>query len=690
MDGKRLRAVVFSVVGTIGVLASVLAVDQPDGPSGWVLLLVGSVAAGVLCGLAAVGPEAPAQDDAGTPGRPAAEPATDAATSQSGRPAGGAPQTTAAPGRQALRRLTQGRRPRALTVTAALAAVVLAVVAAPTLAARIWPSACPQPVELRVLTSPDQLTALQPVARAYERATADRRGCPGANLYLYALPTVEAVRALRVGWGDPMLDQPRPDAWLVNSQPEADRVADRGAVGPQYMMDLRAPIAVSPLVLGYLGTAAPGWTQTAATWAEVLRSARGDGWEFVRADPGSFPSGLTARAAVLASYAVTPDEVDVEINLWERSIVQTMGGGAYRVDDEAGDDVLLRQYEGLPREATASTAAIVTEQALARHNQGREGGCGSAPALRAYYPTDTRHVVLEFARLRWADSTDSPQEAVAADFGRWLQSDERGQRAIAEAGLRPLYGQSGGPLTPDCGVRPGAPAGDAASDDLLRAAAQYPPPVRGRLLLLLDTSGSMREPVEVGGGPGDGQRSDRLSLAIEAVRGALAEMTSQDEFGLWEFPSDRGVVGEVVPWRPAPDSRDDPSYLTRLRDSTAEAVSKLKADGSDTPLFKAIRAGVQGLAPADDEAQDIVRALVVVSDGKDTDGGHGRKALIDAAKDRRVRIFVLAVGELSCSANHLTEIAEETGGVCREATPVTLDSALDRLVRGVWGGGDVA
>lgn len=113
MDGKRLRAVVFSVVGTIGVLASVLAVDQPDGPSGWVLLLVGSVAAGVLCGLAAVGPEAPAQDDAGTPGRPAAEPATDAATSQSGRPAGGAPQTTAAPGRQALRRLTQATTPGA-------------------------------------------------------------------------------------------------------------------------------------------------------------------------------------------------------------------------------------------------------------------------------------------------------------------------------------------------------------------------------------------------------------------------------------------------------------------------------------------------------------------------------------------------------------------------------------------------
>ena len=51
---------------------------------------------------------------------------------------------------------------------------------------------------------------------------------------------------------------------------------------------------------------------------------------------------------------------------------------------------------------------------------------------------------------------------------------------------------------------------------------------------------------------------------------------------------------------------------------------------------------------------------------------------------------MVAVGELSCSANHLTEIAEQTGGVCREATSVTLDSALDRLIRGVWGGTDVS
>lgn len=681
MDGRRLRAVVFSVVGTIGVLASVLAVDQPDGSTGWILLMVGAVAAGVLCGLAAVGPEAPAAGSSETVSSTAPPVANPTSERSAVRPW----QVSRVTARRTLRRLRRGRRSRALTATVVLALVVVAVVTAPTVVAWIWPPACPQPVELRVLTTPDQLSALAPVAQAYEHATADQRGCPSANLYLYALPTREAVRAFQIGWTAPMWDQPRPDVWLVNSRHELDRVAHRRPVGPQYTMDSRAVVAVSPVVLGYPAASAPAWTQTGATWWETLRAARASGWEFVRTDPGSFPSGLAARAAALASHSVAQGQVDVDINLWERSIVQTMGSGAYRVDDEAGDDVLLRQHDGLPREATALTTVIVTEQALARHHQSSDGACRAAPSLRAYYPSDTVHVTLEFARFRWADAAGAPQEAVAARFGRWLRDDPWGQRALATAAWRPVHGQPGPPVTPACGVRPDEPAGDAPSDEMLRAAAEYPPPVRGRLLLLLDTSGSMKEPV--GGAFSGDQRSDRLSLATEAVRGALAEMTSRDEFGLWEFPGDEGVVGEVVPWRPAPE--DDPDYLTHLRVSTVEALSALKADGSDTPLFEAIRAGIRGVA-LDDGGGDIVRALVVISDGKDTAGGRGPEALIDAAKDRQVRIFVVAVGELSCSANHLTEIAEQTGGVCREATSVTLDSALDRLIRGVWGGTDVS
>lgn len=671
MDGRRLRAVVFSVVGTIGVAASVLAVDRPEGASGWVLLAVGSVAAGVLCGLAAAGSEAPAaREGAGVaaPPGPAITPAL----------------------RNLMRRLhryLRGRASRALTVTALLAVVVVTVVAAPTVVARIWPPACPQPVELRVLTTPDQLNALQPVARAFERATVDRRGCPAANLYVYALPIGEAVPAISEGWPEWRLGQgPRPDVWLINSPLAAQQVIDRvGARSdPMVTMGSLAQVAMSPLVIGYPTPGTPAWAANPSGWSEALSGALADNWGFVRADPEAFPSGLYARAAVLQS--ISGARVRVSIDLWERSIVQTMGDGAYRVDDEAGDDVLLRQYEQQSGQDTELTAVIVTEQALARHNQRRAGDCRSDPVLRAYYPTDTTYVVLEFAQFRWGDSAGSPQETVAAQFRDWLLNDVSGQQAVAEAGLRPVNNQLGGLITAGCGVDPAGPSRASRgvlSHQLLHRAATHEAPVRGRLLFLLDTSGSMKETVDT-----DGERIDRLTLAGNAVTGALANMTGQDEFGLWEFPGEKGAVAEVVRWQPAPDPGGDSNYLDDLKSLTRRALSELAADGLTTPLFEAILAGIQGVAPEDDGAQDIVRALVVISDGKDTAGGPSPQQLINAAKEREVRVFVLAVGELSCAASHLEEIAEQTGGVCRETTPATLGSALDRLVGGVWGGPD--
>lgn len=665
---------VYSVVGVIGVLSSVLAVDRPEEPYGWVLLAVGSVAAGVLTGMAVVGAEAGRRRSTGTrPDNPVIEFIKKIVSRMRG---------------------WSGTAP--LVITAILAAVAVAVVGGPSLVTVIWPPACPQPVELRVLTSPDQLSAMQTVARAYERARVDDRRCPTANLYVYALPVREATEALENGWPRPVLERwPRPDVWLAESEFAA---GEGQRVRPWYTMDPPELVAMTPVVLGLPADLEPPWPAgyPSLTLAQMLRSARETGWGFVRPNPDASAAGLHALAAVLESHGgATP-----AVNLLEREIARTMDGGSYRVDDEADVDVVMRQYhsevDGSGDSAPPSTIVITTEQALVRHESLPSGRCPDRRddlAVRAYYPSDTVHVELQFVQVAWHDTVGSPQREVAQDFQDWLRNDERGWRALTEVGLRPHNQQRGGIIDANCGADPDRSAGSAPSQARLTSAAGYRSPLRGRLLLLLDTSRSMREVVavddEADGGEGG---ASRLSLAVDAVRGALGQMTSRDELGVWEFPGETGVVGELVALQPAPGPGGDPGYRDRVRRQVDDVLDEVTADGRGTPLFAAIRAGIEEVALAGDDSGDesgeVAKALVVISDGEDSAGGQGADELVEIANLREVRILVLAVGELTCASNNLLEVARATGGDCREATPATLHDQLRRLVSGVWGGPD--
>ena len=712
-------------------------------PSGWVLLAVGSIAAGVLAGMAASGAEtggasqprggpgadAPAQDLPEPPVPPGGDPATGTVAEGGGKagieeanaepanleqndaepadahqsnpeqadvgPAvdGRRPGTAGTPGDHGGRSGTVLRRTgwAPLIVTGILAAVAAAVAAGPSIASRIWPPTCPQPVELRVLTSPDQLAAVSSVARVYERATVDERRCKAANLYVYAPPTAEVAEVLGRGWtNDDFRRWPRPDVWLVDSSVAVDDVRSGSGATPQYEVEL-ADLAFTPVVLGLPADATPDWAARTATWSQVLRAAQEDGWGFVRSNRHASASGVHALAAVLADFRVPSEVTHPEVNLLERQIARTMGRGAYRVDDEAGDEVLLRQLSEAPEAGSAGaspTAVVVTEQSLVMHQRLSAGLCPPQPRLRAYYPGDTIPVVLRFALLRWHDAAGSPQTDMAEQLRRWLL-EERGQQALTEVGLRPVDGPPDGLVAPGCGADPRQLPDGLTQDNHpdqklaeLRWASEYPPPLPGRLLFLLDTSGSMTDVVERGA-DGEPDRS-RFTVAAEAVRGALRHMTNSDAFGLWGFPGGSDEVAELVPLRPAPGA-DDPDYLDRLGEEVELVLRRTAAEGRTTPLFAAIREGFDALAL--DDGGEVSSAVVVISDGEDTGDGPAASELVDTVADGGVRIFVLMVGGSRCDPD-LAEVTAVTGGDCRETNLATLTSALDRLVRAVWGGAD--
>jgi Ca-activated chloride channel family protein len=326
------------------------------------------------------------------------------------------------------------------------------------------------------------------------------------------------------------------------------------------------------------------------------------------------------------------------------------------------------------------TTVILTERSWIDYNQ-RELGVGarcepgpggtagdggggqpdSAPPLIAFYPEDTLELDQVFVRLDWVDG-GSPQGTAAAQFGEWL-GGEPGRRMLREE-----------PVGDDLIV--GARAvGTPPDQDRVSSARllQRQADPSGRLLVLVDTSGSMDQPTDADTG------ITRIEVAAEAVSATLDLMIPGDAFGLWTFPGpDQARVRERVPIEIAVDA----PAIERHRQATDRALDEIRVGGA-TPLFAAIAEAVEVLRRSDDER---ITALVVVTDGADTGGGQTAAGLEDLVRaDGGPRVFVIAVGEATCT-NPLVQVTHAGGGQCHPGSFDDLDRTLRNVARTIWGG----
>ena len=553
---------------------------------------------------------------------------------------------------------------------------------APGAVAAVWGRvrACPHPVEVRVLTSPEILEPSREIADEYERWTAARNyDCPAANLFVYATPPGRARAGMKVGWSAEYLRGvgPRPDVWLPGSAVEVAELAafakDPGA--PVTVVENHS-VASSPIVLGLARSAAvePLLEQrTEAPWSRLWARLRDLGWGLVRPDPASSLVGRLGTVALYTSVGGGAKVADaVRTRAIEQQIGQSLDHGGYPLGETASLLCRHRDHAGAP------TALVVSEQALIRYNQGRSlgGSCSAtrvpdrAQSLVALYPSDTLSLDHPFVRLGWPAA--GGQSSGAAEFGRWLAS-AAGKRALLRAGLRPPGTVPSEPVSESFGALPGAvfarrppPVGLIRGADRAYAAAHRP----GRVLLALDASGSMRERAAL-------EAHSRFSVASHGVEAALGAMGGEDEFGLWIFPG--GKPGQVV--QPlAALGRDGPARSRRA--SAVGALRRVRPDGS-TPLFDTISAGVASLGPP---SPDRVTALVVLTDGEDNASRVSGTQLIQTVRAKEVRVFVIAVGEARCSAQTLVQVTSGTGGACYVATFDSLASRLAELFGALWAG----
>lgn len=530
---------------------------------------------------------------------------------------------------------------------------------------------CPTPAQVRVATGPAELAAYREVAGEFERWVAGRtHGCRSADLYLYPVAAEEFTQGLRHNWeqgeqGRVYLRDvgPHPDVWL----PAAESDLPSGDLAVDHVVDRSERIARTPIVLGVPSradldeSARPG----TVTWPELAgRAFRAGG--VVRGDPGA---SAVARMATAKLYQ-NPEADPATARAVEQRIEQSLDQGAYPLGD--GSELLCRQSE-----RHAATSIVLTEQELVRYNRDgppagscpRAGAPGAADSLLAFYPVDTPVVQRIAVTLRWPDQAQAAAtRAYASWFLRWLRQ-EPGRAALLRSGLRPRLYDAGEPVDARYGALADWPFAQVEREETdpetgRRAAALYAAARRpAHFLVALDASGSM---TTVSADPS----RTRFEVSVAAVEQAVTRLGGRDEFGLLTFAADGGP-----PTRPV-------LPLARAGKGAREAVHRAAAGirpQGDTPLYEAVRAGV-GVLRRGSGAGDPRRALVVVTDGQDTT----RQPPPTAAQTAGVRIFVLAVGDVTCADQALRRLATDHAGRCFDTGLDSLEPVLTGLFQAVW------
>jgi Ca-activated chloride channel family protein len=478
-----------------------------------------------------------------------------------------------------------------------------------------------------------------------------------------------AEEALARGWVD--ADGPRPDVWSPAATTwveilRAHRVGnDKSDLIPASMPSLMQ----SPLVIGMPRpmAVALGWPDKAIGWHEILALAVDpSGWARVghpewgrfklgKTNPTVSTSGL--HALVDTYYAATDLTADLtRADVEKPETVRFVKDIESSVEHYGNTASVFLRNLGLADERDEAmryiSAIAVEEKQLWDYNR-------SSPRntpLAAIYPAegtlvaDHPYIVL---RAPWVD--DLKRRAAAA-FLAYLQSSAQQERFRAQ-GYRDHDGRGGPDLTPQNGTLAAGPSRilPAPSADALAAIEDSWTEVRkrARVLLLLDTSGSMA--------------GEKIELMRNGAIGSLDLFLDDDELAIWSFDSGRSEVAPLGPVGPRRVELTDkirrlmPGGNTRLYDSTYEAV--------------------RALATAPDHRR--ITAVVVLTDGVNTSGRSLDQLLIalrDSHASSPVRVFTIAYGK-DADKKVLQAIADTTQAATYDASnPASIKSIFEEVI----------
>ncbi|MDQ1247627.1 MAG: Ca-activated chloride channel [Actinomycetota bacterium] len=507
-----------------------------------------------------------------------------------------------------------------------------------------------------------------------------------------------AAQALAEPTWDEAVEGPRPDIWSPASSSWAGLTRQWRTEQdlPEILPADAGSVAQTPLVIAMPRPMAEalGWPDQQIGWSDLAALAKDPaGWgakghpewgpfKLGKTNPNFSTSGLNATiGAYFAATGVSSDLTSAQVaDPQTKAFVGALENSVVHYGDTtltflSNMQTAAQQGRGL----TYVSAVTVEEKSVLDFNQGNPTGnpatLGEQPTpktpLVAVYPkegtllSDNPWYILD---AEWVDATKS---AAGAQLLTYLQSDDA-QARFQAAGFRDYQGEPGEVLTQANGFLPAGPGSVLAppSPPVLQSvlASWDELRKRARVLMVLDVSGSMGEPVDSG--------QTKLELAAQATSQAVDGFADNDEVGLWAFSTDRGPGGE--PWidlvgiGPAGQTR---SEIQRV-------VAGLRPDGG-TALYATTRQAQRQMLAALDTSR--INAIVLLSDGRneyppDDNLDSLLRQLQGESADTTVRVFTIGYGE-GADPEVLQAIAEASAGAYYDATdPATIDQVLTSVI----------
>jgi Ca-activated chloride channel family protein len=509
-----------------------------------------------------------------------------------------------------------------------------------------------------------------------------------------------AATALAQGW-DEAADGPRPDvwspassAWLGVYRQEAS-TRDKGDVVGDY--DQVRSVSQSPLVIAMPKPMAQalGWPSKQIGWTDLAALATDpSGWgKYGHPEWGAFKLGKTnpqlstsgLNATIAAYYAATGRSTDLTLADLNDPTVQSFVRGIEQSVVHYGDTTLTFA-ENLYKAAESGqglnyiSAATLEEKSVYDYNVGNPSGdpqtLGDRPApkipLVAIYPADGTLISDSPYTILDADWMTQTKRDIAESYYKYITADAS-QKRFSDAGFRRFDGTASGNVSDKYGLSPKAnlqvirPPNPVTLTSIVSGWQNLRK--RANVLIVLDTSGSMGDPVA-------GTGSNRLDLARAAAAQAIDRLAPDDILTLWAFstPLDKSTT----PYRVlVPAGR-----VGDVRDSYLRQVDALYAEGG-TALYATTRQAVKSVQQSFDPAK--INAVVLLTDGRneyppDNSLDSLVKDLHTEDASRQVRVFPIAYGA-DADLDSLKRIADATDGRAYDASnPKSINDVLINVI----------
>jgi hypothetical protein len=446
-----------------------------------------------------------------------------------------------------------------------------------------------------------------------------------------------------------------PDVWVPDSSTWLLRL-QRVAAG--FAPSNRASIARSPVVVAMPEPLAAtiGWPGKKLTWTDLLNQlTSGTKLKAGIVEPNRDAAGLSGLLSLgQAAAASGPD-------------AQGRTTGALRA--LASSKSLLRQdlLERFPRSgdpaalASALSAAALSEEDVIYYNSKKP----PIPLAALYLEPAPVSLDYPYAIMPGID----PARAAAADRlfevlhtagfrGRLGAQGLRAPDGTVTAGMNAPQGAPSPAGSPPAAATP-QPGGTAAAGGLApevveRALSTFSIATQtGRMLAVIDVSGSMTQPVP------SANNATREQVTVGAATKGLGLFDDSWAIGLWVFSTD--MVGRQ-PWKQLMPITPLASGRTRLLGNLAGITPK--SDGG-TGLFDTTLAAYKAVQESWEPGK--VNSVVLFTDGKNENaGGLTQQQLVAKLKatadpDRPVQVIIIGIGR-DVSKAELDAIVKVTGG----------------------------